>query len=452
MRAFQFQNHLVRGVIGLLLVGGIGCGDVSYGESASITKIKELALGGDTLAQVMLGEIYFDSLGVSKDLQKAHYWFTKAAERGDFPNSSRTDYYYSATVPGVDKQKSQPFTAWQKRAAEEGDPTVQYTMGETYWRGKEIPKNYAQALYWCKRAAEQGHRNAQARVGLIYYEGQGVPQSYPAAFEWFKKAAKQGSKIAQLALATMYSEGQGIPRDYEQAHYWADKAVIKELNVEEPDYEDFIWYDIERVKTDGKLAQSALGIAYFYEGKNAYQKEDRKLALSYFIKSAQRGYLPAFVEAGSLYEFTQPNYQQAAFWYREGAEKGSAEAQFRLGHLFEQGAGMPQNYPEAARWYQKSAEQGNGVAQEALGRVNFFLGDDEKAFYWFKKRAESDLKEEESLEAPLALSFFYYAGQIVPKDNDKALYWRKRAEKVWENADRAYPSRLRDELNVYMWR
>lgn len=45
------------------------------------------------------------------------------------------------------------------------------------------------------------------------------------------------------------------------------------------------------------------------------------------------------------------------------AQDGNAVAEYNLGYLFDQGAGVPQNYAEALKWYKRAAEQGLVEAQ-----------------------------------------------------------------------------------------
>ena len=45
------------------------------------------------------------------------------------------------------------------------------------------------------------------------------------------------------------------------------------------------------------------------------------------------------------------------------AEQGNAEAQHRLGNLYDDGKGVPKNYKEAIKWFRRSAQQGNTGAQ-----------------------------------------------------------------------------------------
>ena len=52
---------------------------------------------------------------------------------------------------------------------------------------------------------------------------------------------------------------------------------------------------------------------------------------------------------------------------RQAAEQGAAQAQNRLGGMYEHGRGVGKDYVEAVRWYRKAAAQGFAGAQNNLG-------------------------------------------------------------------------------------
>ena len=61
------------------------------------------------------------------------------------------------------------------------------------------------------------------------------------------------------------------------------------------------------------------------------------------------------------------DYVAAARFFSLSAAQGNAEAQARLGFMYETGHGVPQDYTEAAQWYRRAAEHGNSTAQYLLG-------------------------------------------------------------------------------------
>lgn len=95
--------------------------------------------------------------------------------------------------------------------------------------------------------------------------------------------------------------------------------------------------------------------------------------------AAEHGDVPAAVAVGGLYDpaawsaetspLPAPNAEQAATWYRRGAESGDAEAQYRLGMVLRSGRTEAVDGPEqAVAWLRKAAEQGHAKAKEALGQ------------------------------------------------------------------------------------
>jgi hypothetical protein len=71
----------------------------------------------------------------------------------------------------------------------------------------------ATALKVWMSAAEQGDATAQFRVGQIYEMGLGTSPDYSAAASWYRKAADQGNRAAAINLAVLYEKGLGVRQD-----------------------------------------------------------------------------------------------------------------------------------------------------------------------------------------------------------------------------------------------
>ena len=52
-----------------------------------------------------------------------------------------------------------------RQAAEKGDATAQFNLGEMYNRGEGILKDHGKASEWWHKAAVQGHAEASSRLG-----------------------------------------------------------------------------------------------------------------------------------------------------------------------------------------------------------------------------------------------------------------------------------------------
>jgi hypothetical protein len=62
----------------------------------------------------------------------------------------------------------------QKKLAENGDVIAQWYLGNCYYNGQGVPKDYVEAVKWFRKAADQGYATAQRRLGVCYYDGDGV--------------------------------------------------------------------------------------------------------------------------------------------------------------------------------------------------------------------------------------------------------------------------------------
>lgn len=117
---------------------------------------------------------------------------------------------------------------------------------------------------------------------------------------------------------------------------------------------------------------------------------------------------------GSCYEYRpwdKEDRLETIKWYRMAAEQEDAEAEERLGHMYEEGWGVRQDYAEALRWYLKAAAQGHSGAEKSIGSMySHGLGvarNDEEAMRWFVKSAERA-----DLDVRIVL------GRLCPRGND----------------------------------
>jgi len=130
-------------------------------------------------------------------------------------------------------------------------------------------------------------------------------------------------------------------------------------------------------------------------GNEAYEAQTYESAIKHFRKAAEKGNAEAQFKLGNcLYQGlgAEQDQAEAVKWFRKAAEQGLAKAQFNLGNSFYQGAGTELDYDEAVNWYGKAAEQGLAEAQYSLG-ICFYQGlgteqDYAEAVYWFRKAAE----------------------------------------------------------------
>ena len=120
------------------------------------------AIQGNANAQIILGFMYENGEGMTKNFDEAVKWY--------------------------------------RRAADQGYAIAQNNLGDIYYYGKGVTRDYDKALNWFRKAADQGYAEAQNNMGYMYEKGLGLPINYDMAEIWYRKAAEQGHVEAQKAL------------------------------------------------------------------------------------------------------------------------------------------------------------------------------------------------------------------------------------------------------------
>jgi anti-anti-sigma factor len=112
--------------------------------------------------------------------------------------------------------------------------------------------------------------------------------------------------------------------------------------------------------------------------------------------------------------------------HREAAERGDAEAQYRLGTCYENGTGIDQDFAQALAWYRRSADQGHVGAQHALATAYAYgmhvPQDYDEAVRWYLKAAEQGYAESQ-----YAVGMNYSYGIGVEQDSLEAEKWYRKA-------------------------
>ena len=105
------------------------------------------AKAGDLDAQMLLGEMYLDGIGVKVDHQKAFFWLSKAAKRGDVEAEYLLGFMYENGLNVATDIKRA--TKWYTKAALQGDVLSQYNLAIIYKEGKEdVEKDMKKAFKW----------------------------------------------------------------------------------------------------------------------------------------------------------------------------------------------------------------------------------------------------------------------------------------------------------------
>jgi TPR repeat protein len=144
--------------------------------------LRPLAERGQARAELYLGLMYLDGLGVAADAGTAVKWFRAAAEQGDLES--------------------------------------EYNLGLAFYQGNGVPQNYREAAQWFGAATKQGYGPAAYNLATMYEDGLGVARDPAQALGWYTAAAEAHLPEAMHELGAIYSTGRLGPRDPVTAYAW----------------------------------------------------------------------------------------------------------------------------------------------------------------------------------------------------------------------------------------
>ena len=296
-----------------------------------------------TQSVFMVGSMYFSGKGVDVDYVKAIEYFEKASEQGfHIAQFKLGNMFYYAN--GAEKDFARAFVNYKKSALK-GYAHAQLMMGIMCFFGEGTDKSYQEAAKWYQLAAEQNNILALLKLGSLYYSGRGMKKDYAKAIVYYEKAAALNSSDALLLLGNMHYDGKGYPKDISKAVDLYEKSALQNV----------------------ASAQYRLGNIY-YTGEGGV-KQSYETAFSWYLKSANQGYLLAIMSVANMYfhgEYNGKDMTEAERWYLIGATKGSVNAQLSLGHVY----CISKNYIKAIHWYSLAAKQRNAEAQFNLGLLH----------------------------------------------------------------------------------
>jgi TPR repeat protein len=247
--------------------------DVAYGAYergfylTAFNEATKFAQQNDPAAMTLLGELYANGLGVSRDDTKAAQWYKLAASHGDrdamfalamFSFEGRAGprdedeaarllaaagklghpaanydlgllYLQGQQFPQDFKHAAQLF----RQAADAGNPEAQYALATMYKEGRGVPKDIREYASLLRQASIAGNLDAMVEYGIAQFNGEGTDRNEPAAARLLLAAARRGSPIAQDRMARILMAGRGMPADPTQAIRW--HIIAKAAGASDPE-------------------------------------------------------------------------------------------------------------------------------------------------------------------------------------------------------------------------
>ena len=132
-----------------------------------LQRLYDAAERGVAAAQCLLGNCYYEGIGVGRDEAETVKWYRKAAEQGHSDG--------------------------------------QMNLGACYLFGSGVEEDKVEAAKWFRKSAEQSNADAQFLLGVCYYHGFGVEEDVDEAARWFHLAAEQGHEQAIAVEAEWFA-------------------------------------------------------------------------------------------------------------------------------------------------------------------------------------------------------------------------------------------------------
>ena len=286
-------------------------------------------------------------------------------------------------------------------------------------------------------APEQTKSNILGRIGFLCRQH----RSPIEAEKWFKLATEKPQKPIGWAWI-LRGANLAIMGEYEKALDCYQEALNFE-NIDKDEvflnrglvlramkrYNEARLAFKEALKLNPTYQEAQWNLEGLLDIEETLQKTDNMPSIvqytQWFYKVADRGDAEAQFKLGLMYQEGQavPSSDvEAIKWYMKAAVQGHAGAQYNLGLIYDEGESVPQNNTEAVKWYQKAAEQGHVDAQLNLGLIYHIgqgvLSNDAEAMKWYRKAASQD-----DAEAQLRVGCMYNQGEGVEQNSAEAKKW-----------------------------
>ena len=251
--------------------------------------------------------------------EKAKTYLEKIEKHKRLAAAYLAEYY-------MDKFDAENTKKWLENAAERGEVSSMYDLGQLY----EEEKDYEEAEKWYKKALGKNYMIPLSRLGNIY-EKKG---DYKEAEKWYKKGVQNDNRGAINSLALLYQR-EGNPEE-------SEKLLIKlsEKN-------DFF---------------GMLSLSEKYHNEKNYEEAEKIDKKLYELGAVDRINL-----IGKAEEYKK-NYEEAEKWYLIGANQGNVESMLNLGIFYDKIKGG-KDKEKAAEWYEKASNLNESRAMYLLAQL-----------------------------------------------------------------------------------
>ena len=296
-----------------------------------------------------------------------------------------------------------------------------YEEGYDYFYGITRPVNRAKAVEYFLEAGKLENADALFFLSIHQQNHDNLKEATQVA----KRALELGNEAAKIKLGEIQEDEKLMKAGFNALKKKVDSGDMHYANSLGYAYEFGIGTSLnikEAMKYYEMAAKqnNALGMTNLAD---LYIQEDKlKNAKPLLVKAAEKehGYAQ-YLLAMNFFYYKQENNKEALYWLEKSASNDEPEALYQLGLYYAEKADLA----KAIKYYQRAAELNNA---EAALELYYIYGegfgveqDEDKALFFLKKAAESGNQEVLDELAAMALS-----GQ-GNMDAKEAEYWIKKA-------------------------
>lgn len=141
-----------------------------------------------------------------------------------------------------------------KCLAEKYNADAAKRLGDIYYNGVGVTRDYSEALKWYEKSSNAGDQWSKNRIGEMYRDGRGTSPDSTKAFEWFAKMALMGNTGSIWNILSLYSMGL-LEKDYRFEEYLNKLKYLADAgNVDAARKVGNIYHDGVGVKRDYNMA------------------------------------------------------------------------------------------------------------------------------------------------------------------------------------------------------
>jgi len=164
-------------------------------------KYYNLYLNADGKSDYKLGEMLFWGQGVARNRAKG----VRLMESGYKGNILSGGYVLGVAYSngfGVSKDNEKAYWYFLESAIA-GNTSSQYNVGVFLYNGKGVSADKEEALHWVMKAANKNHVKALTFIGYLYEVGELYEKNHTKAVEYYEKASRLGGETAKKRLETI---------------------------------------------------------------------------------------------------------------------------------------------------------------------------------------------------------------------------------------------------------